>query len=167
MCANKSKPIVVDAERIEVSKRLYNTVRSFMDSSTKTIYHWNIGVHLHRTVMFRKYNRWILVADVENGNIVLHCGYFEVVCDIIYDGKLHIHDRGNIIEIDIAHPDAFKYFIVPSEEVPYAAPISVFDLVEKLKIYYTAAAEHMKEHEEEKKLEEEKKEEQKAEEKTQ
>jgi len=158
MCANKSKPIVVDAERIEVSKRLYNTVRSFMDSSLKSKYSWNVGVHLCKTVMFRKYNRWILVAD-ENG-IVLHCGYFEVTCDVIWDGnKVHIHDRGKIIDIDITE-QPFKYFIVPDEEVPYAAPISVFDLAEKLRMYFTIAAEHMRnEHME--------KEEQKAEEKTQ
>jgi len=152
MCANKSKPMVVDAERIQVSKRLYNTVRSFMDSSTKPIYPWNIGVHLYRTVMFRKH-KWILIADVENENITLYCGYFEVTCNVAYDGKLRITDRGNIIEIDTADPEAFKYFIVPSEEVPYAAPISVFDLAEKLKMYYTVAAEHMKEHEEEKEKE--------------
>lgn len=32
MCANKSKPIVVDAEKIQVTKKLYKTIRSFMDS---------------------------------------------------------------------------------------------------------------------------------------
>jgi hypothetical protein len=51
---------VVVADIIEIPASLYRLVRSFVDSSEKDKYIWNIGVAIGDYVIFTKPGKWVL-----------------------------------------------------------------------------------------------------------
>jgi len=58
--------------RIQVSKDVYNIIRSFVESSPKPEYEWNTGIDMGNYVMFVKQGKWILKVwkEVRKGDVV-------------------------------------------------------------------------------------------------
>jgi hypothetical protein len=59
---------------IEVSKELYRTVQSFINSSKKPVYVWNVGVRTGNKITFVKPTKWVLEIDM-NPEILPHEQY--------------------------------------------------------------------------------------------
>jgi len=131
---------VVDANIVKVNKNVYRVVRSFVESSRKNQYHWNVGVRYGDEVIFNKMNKWIL-RIVKNQCVAVLASDYGV--EIIYrpchdkcssDGSmLEIYHRGKI-ELTVATiEDAIKTFV--TADVPYAIPLQLIELIEKMQYY--------------------------------
>jgi hypothetical protein len=59
---------------VDVSKELYRTVQSFVNSSSKPIYTWNVGVRIGNKVVFVKPSKWVLEVDL-NPEVMPHENY--------------------------------------------------------------------------------------------
>ena len=59
---------------VDVSKELYRTVQSFVNSSSKPIYTWNVGVRIGNKAFFVKPSRWVLEVDL-NPEVMPHENY--------------------------------------------------------------------------------------------
>jgi hypothetical protein len=171
MAAKEYGPKVVDANVVRVSTSLYRAAESFAYSSLKTAYPWNIGVHLCRrargklgewswedTVIFEKPGKWTLwyVERVEQNPpseaarsenyVVLETPNLR--SHIKYDGaRVEVADPAATFAID-AYKDPIELertFIAPDRDLPFAEPLSLARLVEKMALYFEAAAQHIKE----------------------
>jgi len=65
------KKKVVEARVHNVPRAIYRTIRSFVESSPKVVYHWNIGVLVEKEVIFEKCGKWRLIVDLKEKSIVL------------------------------------------------------------------------------------------------
>jgi hypothetical protein len=128
-----STPVVVKPKALTVDKQVYNTIRSFVESSTRPIYQFNVGI-CRNVAIFEKKNRWKLV--IEPKKVILK----------VRRVSIHVNFNSSCIEFDFGgqklcvQEDKLKeYDIIPGEITPYMRPISLYDFVEKLLIYYEAA----------------------------
>jgi hypothetical protein len=129
-----SKPIVVKPKSIIVDKQTYNTIRSFVESSVKPVYAFNVGICIDSGAVFEKRGKWRLVITPRK--VVLHNKRVSI----------HVYSNSSCIEFDfgeqklcVREDELKEYGIVPDTEIPYAKPISLHDFVEKLLLYYEAA----------------------------
>ncbi|MGC9050619.1 hypothetical protein [Pyrobaculum sp.] len=119
-----------------VSRQVYNTLRSFVESSDKSTYPWNVGIWINSdTVVFEKRNKWKLY-------VYPHYGYFKLYNwrgDLVVDGSRKENDRlmiyinthnGGDISVDAYSDDL--YFIAITSDVPFARPIRLLEIIEKL-----------------------------------
>jgi len=138
------KNMIVDAKKIYVCKKTYNTVRSFFNSSEKDKYYWNTGVKLDPDrIDFTKNNKWRL------------CIYFSPVYKIIDQAWLYNYDYtaavvlsfDNIVIVTDFDPHAktfainrddpllISYYILPSEAGKYESPINLMEVYVKMLRY--------------------------------
>jgi hypothetical protein len=123
---------VVRAEVHEVSRACYNVIRSFVESSTRDEYIWNIGVIVGKVALFKKPGRWALEIYPEEGVVLLRgrrgiAFSVEVdlplvrvkACDMLFE----VTDLAKLLPI---------YF---TSDVPYAEPVSLYDVVRKVLAY--------------------------------
>jgi hypothetical protein len=157
-------PIVIDARIEKVSTRLYRALQSFAYSSERTKYVWNVGVHLHEEgefsweerVIFKKPGKWI----VEVVQYVYQRPPEEPAKSETYvaleTGRGYVKYDG--VRVEVAGPictfsiDAYKdplelerTYLVPERELPFAEPLSLAEIVDKLAKYYEAAQRHIRE----------------------
>jgi hypothetical protein len=81
-----SKPVVVKPKALTV--KAYNTIRSFVESSTKPIYRFNVGICVNGAV-FEKRGKWRLVitprkAVLHNNRVSIHV-YFRQLYRVYRD----------------------------------------------------------------------------------
>jgi hypothetical protein len=158
---------------IAVPKRVYNVVKSIVDSSTKQTYEWNKPIVVDmKTVKFVKYKTlqnsievkaWEIVVqpmviqkeetELNATLISVRDGTGMLVADLVirteftaYEPRksytLTITSKPDNIEIDADSAHEFEFYAVkPSEETPYARPISLAALINKLMFYYSKALE--------------------------
>jgi hypothetical protein len=128
---------VVEAKFIQTSRDAYNVLRSFVESSMKDQYTWNVGVLREDFVEFIKPGKWRVVITAEKAQLISLKTY-KVVAEL--DKKLlieqHEFDTSDIAEL-------VRTFVAPEEPVPYATPIRVLDVFEKLLKYYFIARDHL------------------------
>jgi hypothetical protein len=129
-----SAPVAVKPRALVVDKQAYNMIRSFVESSTKPAYQFNIGICRNNVAIFEKKNRWKLTVMPKK--IVLHDRRVSV----------YINFNSNCIEIDlggqkicVCEDELKEYDIVPDAEIPYMKPISLYDFVGKILVYYEVA----------------------------
>jgi len=135
---------------IRVEPKVYNVLRSFLYSSTKDKYSWNIGVVLPNShvVEFVKQGKWILninhksailfdknykqVLLVEPFRYILETNdsYFEELRDRVV---LTVKD-GSYEEVE----DLQTTYIIPEPPVPFYLPLPLSQIVDKTKIYNKA-----------------------------
>jgi hypothetical protein len=133
-----SKPIVVKPINLNVSKEVYNTLRSFVESSTRPVYSHNVGILRGEVAIFEKPGKWRLAIEPSRRVAVLTAPrvYVEFVVEptcyrvALDDQKLCVNAR-----------EAKEYDIVPDEEVPYAKPINLSKFIDKMLLYIDAAVE--------------------------
>ena len=124
---------VVDANIIKVKKDIYRVVRSFVDSSLKESYHWNIGVKMGEEVVFTKMNRWSLTIITNQCTAIITGSDVEIIYKHCSDKLLEIRHRGKV-ELEVfSMEDVIKTYLVT--DAPYATPIPLVDLVEKIQHY--------------------------------
>ena len=132
-----STPVVVKPKPIIVDKQTYNTIRSFVESSTKPVYHFNVGICRNVATpmaVFKKKDKWELV--IEPKKVVLRARRVSI----------HVNFNSSCIEFDfgeqklcVQEDELKEYDIIPGEVIPYARPISLYDFAEKLLLYREAA----------------------------
>jgi hypothetical protein len=135
-------PVVVKPEVIRVDKATYNTIRSFVESSTKPIYSANVGVIKGNFVAFKKPGKWelditLMVQQTPVKRVVLCARNVYVAINIepgfkvigLTDKPLWVRDVN----------EAKKYEVIPDQKVPCARPISLAEFLEKIMMYVDAA----------------------------
>jgi hypothetical protein len=140
---------VIIPKAIRVEPKIYNTLRSFLDSSLKDEHSWNTGVVLPNThvAIFTKKGKWILnvnhnsatlftkdykqVLLVEPHKYVLEtkCSTYEEIRDriVLVDGRSYV---------DIDPRDLTLTYVIPEPPVSFYLPLPLSQIVDKAKIYY-------------------------------
>ena len=127
-------PKVVYPTVIRVESKVYNVLRSFLDSSLKDEYPWNTGIVLPgtHTVLFTKKGKWIL--NINHSSAVLFSKDDKQVL-MIEKGRATLTIKQNTYQ-DIENPDIT--YILPDPPVPYCVPLSLRQILDKLEIYRQA-----------------------------
>jgi hypothetical protein len=131
------EPIVVKPQPLHVPTYVYNTLRSFVESSTK-LYHYNIGIIRDSIVTFEKPGKWRLTIELPRRVAVLSArgARVEFVPEpTCYEVALNEH------KLCVNAREAKEYDIVPEEEVPYAKPINLSKVIDKMLLYVDVAVE--------------------------
>jgi hypothetical protein len=139
-------------------------LQSFVSSSKRTKYVWNVGVHLYKErgefswedrVIFKKPSKWIVEVvqyvyqkppeeKKSETYVALETGRGYVK----YDGvRVEVADPVNTFVID-AYRDPVELertYLVPERELPFAEPLSLAEIVDKLAEHYEAAQRHIEE----------------------
>jgi hypothetical protein len=157
-------PIVVDARVEKVSTRLYRALQSFLDSSEKTKYVWNVGVHLYKErgefswedrVIFKKPGKWIVEVvqyvyqrPPEEKKGEAYAALVVPRAHVKFDGvRVEVADPICTFSID-AYKDPLELertYLVPERDLPFAEPLSLAEVVDKLTEYFEAAQRHIEE----------------------
>jgi len=130
-------PKIVKPNLIKIPAQAYRAVRSFVESSLKDEYPWNIGVNLNGTAVFTKPNKWVLRCWRDNSGIPhrsLESPDGTTVISVDADCIVNVI---NCHPINLSKPEFHTYFLVPDSDVPYAYPISLKDVVDKMLLYPT------------------------------
>jgi len=130
---------VIKPEVLRVEKETYNIIRSFVESSTKAQYSWNVGILRGNVAIFEKPGKWELVVEIipnrPEKRAMLTARHTFIKVDIEPGFKI-IGLEHELWVRDIN--DAKKFDIIPSEDVPYARPISLAELLNKIMMYVDA-----------------------------
>jgi hypothetical protein len=119
-----------------VSRQVYNTLRSFVESSDKSTYPWNVGVKLNNdVVMFEKKGRWRLLIYPKYGYFKLLNWVGKLIMDIDrrVDDKLTIFI--NIYGEEKLSFDAYSddlHFKAIASDVAFVRPVRLIEIVNKL-----------------------------------
>jgi hypothetical protein len=119
---------------VRVEPKIYNVLRSFLESSTKDEYSWNVGIVLPNShvVEFVKQDKWIL--NINHGSIILQDSKYNQVL-LIEGGRSTLTIKPGVYE-DVENPDIT--YILPDPPVPYYIPLNLRDIMEKVEIYRQA-----------------------------
>jgi len=154
---------VIDAKIVKVSPKLYRTLLSFVNSSLKAEYIWNTGVHLweresphelHEQVIFEKPHKWILrvvyyTERTPEGDRGVQYALLETPdaspC-IKSDGvRVEVMDKEASFTIDCYKEpvELQRTFILPSRPLPFAGPLPLARVIDRIAVYSEAAAGHI------------------------
>jgi len=146
---------ILPAKVAQVDKGIYNTIRSFIESSPKPEYEWNTGVKLGNQIVYRKEKKWILTVYLEPtpGSAPTYIDWREKEGDLetekevatavltTYDGKDAVwltNSRliifGTDLSVDLNDRKALMSTYITSD-VPFAIHIPVIDILEKIKSF--------------------------------
>jgi len=135
------EPRVVKPEVLRVDKETYNVIRSFVESSTKIQYPWNVGILRGDVAIFEKPGKWELTVEIIPGRpekrATLIARNVFIKVDIEPGFKVTGLAERELWVRDIN--DAKKFDIVPAEDVLYARPISLAEFLNKIMMYVDAA----------------------------
>ena len=149
-----------EAKVIEVSKKVYNVVRSVINSSLKKDYHWNIPILTPEGIKFTKYRdtrtkQWeinVVTLTSDGRKIGTAISVFKGIRVIdliirelcfegetsytleIYDSEVHKFDVDTVFDLEAIYITA---------NVPFSYPICLADLAERL-VFYLRLAEQAK-----------------------
>jgi len=133
-------PKAIKPKSLKVDKETYNTVRSFVESSSKIEYSWNVGIFRDNIAVFEKSGKWKLTIEMIQNRpekrATLTAKNVFIKIDIEPGFKIVGLTERELWVRDIN--DAKKFDIIPSEDVPYARPISLAELLNKIMMYVDA-----------------------------
>jgi hypothetical protein len=148
---------IISPNIVRVEPKYYSTLRSFLESSLKDEYQWNTGVLLPGThnALFVKRGKWVLninhksaVLFDKNYKQVLLVEPYRYVLETKYNTYEEIRDRivltltdGSYMDID--PKDLTLTYVISEPPVPFYVPLSLQDVVDKVKIYCKAFEEAM------------------------
>ncbi len=123
-----------DAAIYELKPKVYNTLRSFVESSDREEYPWNKGTKIEDRVYFVKEGKWILEINLEpkNGEVAtLYSWDHKIVA------KVFVEYGYCVIDIDghKAMGEITKYAVAYTSNVKYSRIIWLGEVVNKLKEY--------------------------------
>jgi len=130
---------VVEPRIIEVTRKTYRILRSFVESSSKNKYIWNLGRKVaENKVVFEKEGKWILEVLIdEAGNPVVELSDYKKTVLTFREGKIVIEDY--VFDIWSLYDDEMQLStaFLPVSKRPYDVPIYLYDIVKKLREYVT------------------------------
>jgi hypothetical protein len=123
-------PKVVYPNVIRVEPKVYNVLRSFLDSSLKDEYPWNTGIILPgtHTVLFTKTGKWTL--NINHSSAVLFSKDKQVL--MVEKGRVTLTIKQNTYQ-DVEDPNIT--YVLPDPPVPYYTPLSLRQILDKLEVY--------------------------------
>jgi len=133
---------IIDAKIVKVPRGVYKLIRSFIDSSLSSKYHWNTGIKLSKLTTFTKFKRWRLkIYEMDNGVSIELCGY----------GAKIVYDPDFLLEVSIGKEIIFKLESIDEaikvyfeSDGPYMEPIPLSLLIEKIDHYIDAVESYIK-----------------------
>ncbi len=131
------KKEVEEVKVFKISKKAYNIIRSFVESSPKTCYSWNRGYKLGNTIYFVKPGKWTLTiwvdSEIEKEAPNVHPAVVDVsdVVTITADGLLMLRGVDKVFDLET---DDLRAYAVTAD-VPYAYPITLCTIVAKINEY--------------------------------
>ncbi len=124
-------------EKISVTKQVYNTLRSFVESSNKETYEWNIGVWISRdTVLFEKRPKWKLYI-YSDGNFKLYSWKDNLIMDMakkVENDRLMVYINiygNNTLSFDVYNENELRTKAIITN-MPFAGPIRLIEIINKL-----------------------------------
>jgi len=135
---------------VTVQPKIYNTLRSFLDSSLSLDeYEWNIGVILPNThtALFVKRGKWVLKVNHKSA-VLFNKNYEQVLLVEPYKYVLEtkcstyeeIRDRIVLVDgrsyVDIDPRDLTLTYVIPEPPVSFYLPLPLSQIVDKAKIYH-------------------------------
>jgi len=131
------KKIIEPSVICEVPRSIYRILRSFVESSNKPEYIWNIGRRINEnTVMFEKPEMWTLTvyADDNNVNVEL-CDTKNNTVMEYRDGKIVIEEH--VFDVISVYDDEMQMLVafMPALRKPYDRPVTLHEIVKRLKEY--------------------------------
>jgi len=130
-------------ETVRVSPEVYNALRSFVESSSKREYEWNVGYDVGRHVVFNKPRSWMLrvmkhVELPESPNI--KTAVAELTTPAGRPVALYLVDHEGRYEVNVGGRALGDFDIVlPDREVPFARPIYGYEIRRKFEEYFRVA----------------------------
>ena len=137
----KVKKPVEEVNVVELPPRIYNIIRSFVESSSKEVYEWNKGYKLGGKVMFIKRGKWVLTINEVTE---------EELNELSENMRIIIVSLNNIVKIDMdrnkncyivingskeyTEEDRYRVAFI-SSLVVYARPILLNEILEKISEY--------------------------------
>jgi len=130
---------VEEARIITLEPKVYSIIRSFVESSEKPEYVWNKGIKVGEKIVFTKPGKWVLEVFTQPPQD----GPFEpfIVClepagiGVTVRGNLIIYDvEGDAVRVPVSDIEALLKTYVTAN-VPFAIPISLWDILKKIRTY--------------------------------
>jgi hypothetical protein len=169
-------PTIVEVKNVNVSRELYNMVRSFVESSTKELYTWNIGFYeefkteaedgvpepekvpaIIRKVTFNKEGKWeLVIEDITYKH--LWGDKNELRITLLASealGKSVVLDRDNMVindgvdsqlKVPLTYAELKRTRVIA--DVAYAKPITLYDVYDKMMVYLSSFREFCRKREE-------------------
>lgn len=132
---------IVEAIRLPVNK--YNTVRSFVESSSSPIYDYNHPYCWRNTVFFVKIGKWKLEYRAKRQLRQAGVDKYEEVNErlTLYDEEnnyvLHYVPVDNELCFgDKCYNDMARCVVVPKRKLPFSRPIPCYEIAAKMEFYY-------------------------------
>jgi len=132
------KPIK-ELKILEVRKKTYNIIRSFVESSSKLEYEWNTGIKINNKVVFTKTGKWRLIIDLEHNVVILEdYNTRDTVLELnAVTRKLTIY---NLIDkpleefdlLELLNTEKKHEIAVINRDVMFARPILLSEILDKL-----------------------------------
>ncbi|MEM1598735.1 MAG: hypothetical protein QXI07_09530 [Pyrobaculum sp.] len=121
---------VVEMNILKISPKCYSTIRSFIESSKKEEYTWNIGIATNNKIYFIKEGKWLLVIE-ETGIKLVRYKDNTPVMYVSNDSIDSINVCGHQVPIDAIS----QLSTVITSDVPAARGIYLYELVRKISEY--------------------------------
>lgn len=129
---------IIEYEIHQIPRLKYNTIRSFVDSSTKMKYPWNTPMKLGNLIEYIKLGRWRLTCNADTLDCVLHDRYgrrvFSYIRDTTGGKELIIFDEFPAIEIDYYSLSHLNTAVFSSAH--FARPVRIVEILERLNYYF-------------------------------
>jgi len=129
-------PKIIKPNFIKIPARAWRAIRSFLDSSLKDSYSWNVGVDIDGTAVFTKHGKWELHTYKDSGIPVRELFTVDLVSLVKVRGTRVIVGL-DLLTADLSDPNFHVHYLVPDGDVPFSYPIPLKDLVDKMLLYPT------------------------------
>jgi hypothetical protein len=132
----KPKMPVKEPVVVEVDPEVYRTIQSFVESSRKTIYPWNIGIKTPAgAIIFEKYEKWKLVVSGNVATLYTSRGRYAVILVYHDFGEYEVTISGVTFKSTSEDFDVRTIFIKPSRELPFWRYISLDEIMQAFRDY--------------------------------
>ena len=121
---------VVEMNILKISPKCYNVIRSFIESSKKEEYTWNIGIATNNKIYFIKEGKWLLVIE-ETGIKLVRYKDNTPVMYVSNDSIDSINVCGHQVPIDAIS----QLSTVITSDVPAAREIYLYEVMNKISEY--------------------------------
>jgi hypothetical protein len=130
---------VVKGDVHKVDRRTYVVLRSFIDSSLRPDLPWNIGVSVDDDVVeFRKPGRWALIIS-KNIVTLLDANNYPILRIEINGNLMRLTLEGMEWRVESARLADLLNIYVCNDELEYATPLSLYNVVYKMLYYYRSS----------------------------
>jgi len=134
---------VKQTKTLKVPKHIYNTIRSFVESSSRKEYVWNTGYDIGDRVVFEKPGKWLLIVkkevEVREGEtatvavLKMNGKSLDVVAEYVIDFE---HPFVGTVKINGETIDNFDQIVPEEEGVPFVRPVFGYEVKEMFEQFF-------------------------------